>query len=822
MRRISTISTVAALLFYAATFVSIGSSQPVRVRGMVSDRSNAQPLPFANVRVGTEGRGTSANSEGRYSIEIPPGEYRFIVSVVGFAAEERTLVLLADTVLDFSLEPAVIVLPEVVITSAAEDPAYPIIREAIRRKKENSFKGFRFRFDSYSRTTFRSGKELASVSESFISGYKERGKELKEFILSTHTTENVKKFPFKPPVTLRRFTDLTEDTIVISRNSVLLPLAEQPFELYEYRLIHTRSVGSDMTYTIRVIPKSEITPLMKGVIQIDAATYALVGADLMNTEALRIPYVQDLRVRYRQAFAKYNGAWLPYYSENEFGASISIGGLLSIEPISMLTSYMLTSVQLSEAVPDSVRFAKRSVHGGFTSDTLRRANSSSVKSRRRILPPAPPEEYEPATPPVELTKAQIDSLRPLVLTEEERLAYVALDSSKTMETILKPKGLLSGVATVGAGNSQGRASVGLPAIVYEYLYYSNSRVEGIVLGGRISSDSLLEDWNVAGHAAYSFGRWKPDLRLLAGYYLYEGRLDKVKAEGYSSVLRWPDATPFAGVVNSVNVTLGGNDLHNYYKAVGFRLGTDLYFGDKFFFALQFTSERQESVTDLYRHALRKMTLLRENPPIQEGTDTNVEFRAEIGDDIYTVLGSPQLGAMVDVSASAPLLGSDFSYTRILAGAAARIATMYTELAFPPHLSLRIEGGTIAGGHGMQHLFAAPAAYSFFTLPFAFRGLLPYEITGSSIVMMAAEHNWRSLPLQAIGIDLLADYSLDIVTGVNAASASKQISLPGTALPGVPYWEVYGGISRVFGLFRAEGGYSSKKEPFFRIGLATIL
>ncbi|RZK42344.1 MAG: TonB-dependent receptor [Pedobacter sp.] len=87
------------------------------VNGTVRTNSTGETLIGASIRiVGANKFGTTTNSYGFYSLNLPEGNYKFEISFVGYATLTKDLVITADTKQDFNLEESN-ALQEVVISS---------------------------------------------------------------------------------------------------------------------------------------------------------------------------------------------------------------------------------------------------------------------------------------------------------------------------------------------------------------------------------------------------------------------------------------------------------------------------------------------------------------------------------------------------------------------------------------------------------------------------------------------------------------------------------------------------------------------------------
>ncbi|HMG68825.1 MAG TPA: DUF5686 family protein, partial [Chitinophagaceae bacterium] len=104
-----------------------------KIYGTITDEKG-QALPYASILVKGTTRGTTANSEGKYILDLDPGSYTIICQHVGYAREEKSIALSQEaTVVNFQLHVQELTLGEVIVKKG-EDPAYEIIRQAIRKR----------------------------------------------------------------------------------------------------------------------------------------------------------------------------------------------------------------------------------------------------------------------------------------------------------------------------------------------------------------------------------------------------------------------------------------------------------------------------------------------------------------------------------------------------------------------------------------------------------------------------------------------------------------------------------------------------------------
>jgi len=106
-----------------------------RISGTVSN-DKGEILPFSTISVKGKNITTAANARGYYFIDLSPGKYVLICRHVGYEKKEVELFVEAESLtINFSLAEQKAELKEVVVKAGAEDPAYEIIRKAIRKRK---------------------------------------------------------------------------------------------------------------------------------------------------------------------------------------------------------------------------------------------------------------------------------------------------------------------------------------------------------------------------------------------------------------------------------------------------------------------------------------------------------------------------------------------------------------------------------------------------------------------------------------------------------------------------------------------------------------
>ena len=538
-----------------------------------------------------------------------------------------------------------------------------------------------YSYNAYSKRIILSEGEVAVIEETFLEGYNKVDNWSKEFILSTHKTENRKKeietMDFS--ITEDYYLDFSTDTLSLLNNLVYLPLYDNALDYYDYKLIKTMEADNGVDFFIEVIPLSQIQPLLEGTIVIESENYTLKSISLQTNAGVRFPYINDFNVKFVQQLGKYGEYWLPHYVESKAQLSVNLGGLISIEPMSFNQVSSITKYSINNPIPDSIENAQKSKHGYFTTDTT---------------------GNEPK--PIELTRDEIELSREIPLTEVELDAYNTLDSNMTIEKIIKVGGALSAfIPEPGEEEDTTESLMGnVLNAIGTYGHYRNNRVTGILFGLRYNDKFFIDDLKLATSIGYTplIDRVEWDLQF--NYLIKNFLISEIEAGVYERAQMWQIFTPYPDIINSISVTLGFNDQFNYYLAKGFMLGLGKKVGDSFYSKLSFISEKQTSLIESgYQSIFNRNRLVRENPKIIEGYDNRGSLFIEVGKNPMSIQPIPESGLIAQLNLSDQALNSDFSYRYARIIGMLKAKTLYKELFVAPYLQLLVDAGIVSGSYG---------------------------------------------------------------------------------------------------------------------------
>ncbi|MEX2189409.1 MAG: DUF5686 family protein [Bacteroidota bacterium] len=753
-------------------------TQTFSVSGVVRDSTTGEALAAANIRINGTSRGTISNADGLFRLSLPVGPHALIVSFIGYRPDTVRLNLSSDVHRDVVLAPIAIRLSEIVVTD--EDPAYGIMRKVIENKSRWR-EGLRtYRFEAFTRQILRRDTAIASITESYTTGYWQQGDTLREVIRQKRQTENIQiSQNFAAVGGIVNFYD---DEIRFSGFTFVGPTSPEAFEYYSFALVETRETGGVEQYSIRMTSRTKLTPLFSGMLTVVGGSYALSGVEVIPNESYRLPFVTKMDVRYAQQFALYDGTfWMPVDIRLRGSAEIGFAGFsfpkIAFEQVSSIYDYAL-----NVEVPDTL-----------------------FQKPRRIT--APEAEVFDSTFWAEKEV--------LALTVEEEVAYRSLDSTQTLQKQFQPSGPLMTLSNAGTG-------------FLRYIDLRFNRVEGLFLGASVQSDSLNDRLSLEVKAGYGFADKRSKFGGALEWYLTKSRSVSIGLAAHSDIAHIPDEgfhQPFFIAFSSLFYK---TDLRDYYYVKGGTLSFSLKPLFRLALRASYTDEMHQFApkkTD-YSFFFRSRQY-RPQPSISEGKFRVVTISARYGDKPVPLGLVSQTFAEWELQHSdRKLLASDFDFTRATLIGEFALPTFLKRNLFPPTLFGRISAGISSGSLPPQRMFFVQGTALFFGPFGALKGAGLREFGGDSFVHFSLEHNFRSVPFLALDLPFLYENSIEFLVHGSAARSWKRSS---TVLPfGVTtpewYFEAGFGLSRLFGLMRIDftRRFTPPRGSVFTIAVARIL
>jgi hypothetical protein len=120
-----------------------------QLRGYISDEHN-NPIPYASVYVNQSTYGVSSNLKGEYSLELKNGKYEIVYTSMG--VEKKIIEVIIENKsqeLNVKLLAVVTELKEISISDDGKDPAYEVIRNAIKSRDKYRYPANQYSCNAY-------------------------------------------------------------------------------------------------------------------------------------------------------------------------------------------------------------------------------------------------------------------------------------------------------------------------------------------------------------------------------------------------------------------------------------------------------------------------------------------------------------------------------------------------------------------------------------------------------------------------------------------------------------------------------------------------
>ncbi len=307
------------LSFSCACFLLFVSAYAGSVSGTITDVKSAV-LPFASITVKGTLKGAIANSQGKYLINLEPGEYTLVCQYVGYRSEEKKITVGAEKiVVDFRLSIQELTMAEVVI-KRGEDPALEIIRETIRKRDFYNKQVDSFTVDVYIKGLLRSrgmpdkffgqkidkkdmekegidslGKGILFLSESQTKVSFKQPDRIKFEVISSRESGGGYglSFPF--------FVNFYTNNVSVFSNSLnprgfISPISDNAFHYYKFKYEGNFFEGDKMIDRIKVSPKRKNEPLFTGYLQIIDGEWRIHSLELLTTNDYQLELIDSLRI----------------------------------------------------------------------------------------------------------------------------------------------------------------------------------------------------------------------------------------------------------------------------------------------------------------------------------------------------------------------------------------------------------------------------------------------------------------------------------------------------------------------------------------------
>lgn len=285
------------------------------VSGTVKD-SAGHVLSFASVYIKELNKGTNTNSEGFYSIRVEPGEYTLVCQYVGFARQERRIVVTSTPLsVDFVLKVQELRLGEVVLTRG-EDPAYAIIREAIRKRGYYLAQLDKFSCEVYTKGQLRlrdfpdkilgqkvdfedgdsSKRKMIYLSETVSRFIADKPNKSYTEVISSRVSGQTGGYGLSAPGFLVFYENNVNVGDGLNPRGFISPIADNALNYYSYKWEGSFWEDGREINHIKVIPKRKYEPLFSGYIDIAEDEWRIHAVNLGLVKSAQLQLLDTLRI----------------------------------------------------------------------------------------------------------------------------------------------------------------------------------------------------------------------------------------------------------------------------------------------------------------------------------------------------------------------------------------------------------------------------------------------------------------------------------------------------------------------------------------------
>lgn len=802
-------------LFTLLFIISFSSwrCQTFVISGKVSDKNEA--LPFATVLVKGTTYGTNTNINGNYSLKLNAGVYEIVFQYIGYTKKTIRVELSSDKALNVILESEGVSLKEVVV-KAGEDPSYPIIRKAIKKRKyylnqvntytcQSYIKGLQriqslpknigklIKFTGGEASDTNGIKGIIYLSESESRYYYNHPDE-KEIMFSSKVSGDNKAFSFNQlsDVKINFYNNLIYLGNISSR-PFTSPIHENAFLFYRFFLLGTINSDGSIIHKIKVVPKRKTDPCFRGVIYIQDSTWRITGVDLHLTAANKINFVDTLWVKQLQAPVDADSVWMP---------------------VTLNLSFVFKVF-------------------GFRGNGYFNANIKNYNLQATI----PKGFFKNELFVVEEKANEKDSMywltnRAVPLTQEEGRDYVKKDSVTKVESSDRYRDSLDKRSNKLRLNSifmgyNYRISkkgiyVSLPGLITNGVQYNT--VEGLNLSYKFSVRKEFEDdryFDISGKSRYGFANFLWGGQLEFNHYYHPKKFSSYGIKLKSIAEQFNRANPIEPLINSAYTLLLN---HNYLKL--FReTGLNAYYSSEILNGVYFKG----SVSYMQRNALfnrtdlllidNKNRLFTSNNPQNENSDVtsfetnnaltiDVEFRIRFHQKYYTlpkqkiIVGSKYPQLKVAFRQALPTLGAKANYQLVSANISDNInAGLFGKFKY------RLNAGKFLNAKQLyfmdyQHVLGNQTIIHTGNDLTGFRLLPYYQYSANNWFAEAhAEHHFNGFIINKI--PFIKKFNIEEVAGAHILS-NNQLNY---------FYEFNFGLKKLFKIFRVDYvmGYLPEKK-----------
>lgn len=308
-----------ALLFFFILLTHTSSAQ--KIYGTVfTDKGDL--LPYASLTLKGTSIGASANDKAKFSFSVQPGTYTVVCQHIGYTMQEKKITVGRDDAeVTFVMANQQLDMTEVTVKSGDEDPAYAIIRQAIKKRTYYSEQVKGFECSIYTKDMMKlrnlpkkilgrkideedvkgmgldsSRQGIIYLSESVAKVYIQQPDKFKMEVLSSRVSGS-DGFGFTFPTFISFYQNNV--SVFLDRlnpRGFVSPIADAAISMYKFKYLGSFYEDGKEINSIQVIPRRSYEPVFSGTINITDGDWRIHSLDLVLTKTAQLEIVDSLHV----------------------------------------------------------------------------------------------------------------------------------------------------------------------------------------------------------------------------------------------------------------------------------------------------------------------------------------------------------------------------------------------------------------------------------------------------------------------------------------------------------------------------------------------
>lgn len=726
-------------------------AQTSKVVGTIKNSETRELMPYATVRVIEQNRGTTANAEGKFALQLEQGRHTVIASYLGFVSDTIIVTVSekSNTQIEFKLSPSQVNVPQVTIFPK-ENPAFAIIRKAQERMEVRNRLITNYVYTGFSKIILKTPNEISASGSGVslglsqdtsstlqISGilenqsvrYFKAPDQFRERIIARKQTENL-----PPAVNVltggRIIQNFYSDDLQFVGVPMEGPLSENSTDYYFFLLQDTVSIDNQNVYKISMEPLDDSDPGFVGDIYILDKTFDLIKVELqLNKAASFGGMFRDVKIF--QNFFPYTEEKIYFPVDYNIHVDVNFMGLASAV---FVVESVLSDYQINTEIPEDI-FGKAVV---------------------KVMPDADTKDS--------LYWAGIPTIP---YSEEELLAYVKIDSVESIEKTFWEK----------YDWFDSRIMINDNFIVSNLLglYHFNS-IEGHSADFKLEYKDDEENQRLSSDVfiSHGFSDDKTKYGFSASYLFGDYRTTRLSFSAYDRLTPiFSGAGSFDGIIPSLTILFSKHDYRNYYysKGINARLSGELF--PVILGALEFkTISDRSAKVNTHEAILNNNKTYRVNPKIYDGSYKILKAELTLDPRNYFENGYRRIRVSEGETFAALKLGVESSLKNTFGGSTD--FTTYSAEIFGRVVSgryimdLNAIANSSTGSKPYQLFTSLPGNIDILAGSNSFRTLGLYDAAGDRTVQVFLEHNFTTSLFKLLNVPLLEETDLNIGFFTNMA------------------------------------------------------